>query len=373
MYIKSLIILSLFTVFALTPLFAEVTGLMVWDAGPLEAKIVMPVVDGKADQTTIKSYLEAINSSSEYNPSAQTKFERAIGTTSVLPAASSNGKLLNAFNPNRIGHMEMSDTSLRHATTELARAGTRPLVLPYGVDLILSKSEVGEFHELIAKKIPLLTLLGGADVHPSLYGESNTHSKNTNLRRDKVELNLIRSYISHKKGVLVGFCRGHQITAVALGMKIHQDIESESRFSRAPRHNASLESVNNHSVESVEHAIKVEKGSLLHKASGYRGTVQVNSRHHQVVVNPGEHTEVKITATEGDYKMVEAMEFKDGKGFTFQFHPEDMKNDLSRRILKEVVKRAQRIYKRSHPQNIRITRRGRKSRMSSARCHTIFR
>ena len=67
----------------------------------------------------------------------------------------------------------------------------------------------------------------------------------------------------------------------------------------------------------------------------------MNSRHHQAVLDaPNSHARVVAHAEDGT---VEALEFTNGRGVLFQFHPEDMGTEEARKILLAMVQRAREI------------------------------
>lgn len=73
--------------------------------------------------------------------------------------------------------------------------------------------------------IGILLLEGGADIHPSLYGQENTHSWPSGGVRDEWEMGLIK--IAEQLNIpILGICRGHQLYAAYRGGTLHQDIRA---------------------------------------------------------------------------------------------------------------------------------------------------
>ncbi len=205
---------------------------------------------------------------------------------------------------------------------------TKILILPMNADLGLGLSEKRELRDIIAEKFPLLVAMGGEDVDPELYGKQSTFSKNTILSRDRFEISLIQSYVKKAKGFLLGICRGHQISSVALGYQLIQDI-SNLTFSEKDHTNS-------------EHSLKVRPttNSILSSAISnfseqMRAPVRVNSFHHQAVrYRPGGPLELAAIGEDG---IVEALEFKNGKGLLVQFHPESMNDSVGSAIIGKVI------------------------------------
>ncbi len=61
-----------------------------------------------------------------------------------------------------------------------------------------------------------VVLCGGADVHPSLYGEEITHTGGVDVERDVFE-NMLCNFEMEQGHVILGICRGAQMLAVSAG------------------------------------------------------------------------------------------------------------------------------------------------------------
>jgi gamma-glutamyl-gamma-aminobutyrate hydrolase PuuD len=68
-----------------------------------------------------------------------------------------------------------------------------------------------------------LLLLGGADIHPWLYGQPRRSYTHCDTDRDKVEWALVRRAMAAQIPIF-GICRGHQMITVAFGGTLHQDM-----------------------------------------------------------------------------------------------------------------------------------------------------
>lgn len=205
-----------------------------------------------------------------------------------------------------------------------AQAQHHSYILPVAANLGLSRTETRELYHQIAQQFPLLVALGGEDVTPELYKKENFHSLNTVPERDKFEIELIKSYVAQEKGFLLGVCRGSQISAVALGYQLIQDL---------PFHKGTAVQHSNHwhSVEVTE----TKHGLLKSLTSAQSRELFVNSLHHQsVIMKPQGPLEVAARGQDG---VTEATELKNGRGLLLQFHPELMDNSLGSRIIQKAV------------------------------------
>ena len=162
-----------------------------------------------------------------------------------------------------------------------------------------------------------LVLTGGEDVDPALYGET-PHPTVTVVTptRDHTEIALARAAQAARIPTLA-ICRGLQVTNVALGGTLVQDIPSASpealaHEQEAPRHERT-------------HAVEVEKGSRLAEALAAT-TLAVNSMHHQAIATLADG--LRITARAGD-GTVEGIEGIDPAWWLLgvQWHPEELVND----------------------------------------------
>ncbi|MCE3010417.1 MAG: gamma-glutamyl-gamma-aminobutyrate hydrolase family protein, partial [Proteobacteria bacterium] len=208
---------------------------------------------------------------------------------------------------NRRGDFEVKDSRHRWMSDFLKFSPSNVQTLPLGLELVLKPSELRQLHHWIASHYRVLAALGGSDVHPHVYGEPIRGAVDLSSARDQVEIQLIREYTQVGRGFLVGICRGSQISAVALGYKLIQDLPS------------SLRETDHHKGSTHEIQILTTRNQILRKAAG-QSHVTVNSLHHQsVVFKPGGPLEVAALSREG---VVEALEFKNGKGLLLQFHPE---------------------------------------------------
>ncbi|GHU89557.1 hypothetical protein FACS1894202_07970 [Clostridia bacterium] len=146
----------------------------------------------------------------------------------------------------------------------------------------------GDFWKISEADALLLT--GGGDTHPKFYGEPLNGSRDIDVERDVMELELFKAFVSARKPVL-GICRGMQLINIALGGTLLQHIENHSRVKDVDR---------------------------LHPIEGLEGFTEVNSAHHQAVGKLGGG--LKVWAKSGD--IVEGISHGDLPILGVQWHPE---------------------------------------------------
>lgn len=107
-----------------------------------------------------------------------------------------------------------------------------------------------------------LLLLGGTDIDPLNYGQSNVLSLRMDCKRDKIELALAKRALDLDIPTM-GICRGHQMLAIAAGGSLYQDIPYDLGIfgHRQSRHDIIIKSPLDH----------------------YIPTSRVNSFHHQAI------------------------------------------------------------------------------------------
>lgn len=181
------------------------------------------------------------------------------------------------------------------------------------------------------KDFDALAIPGGIDVHPKFYGEEigpGMDPAEPDPTFDEFQIGLIRDAF-HSKMPLLGHCRGFQITNVALGGSLIQDIPSE--FSPRPGFEAKYGTPVDHRPEASRHdftqrhhgvqLIVTEPGSRLHQLVGELDSV--NTVHHQGVKDLSPHLEVTAWGLDG---MVEGFQVKGNpQQQGYQFHPESLR------------------------------------------------
>jgi putative glutamine amidotransferase len=172
-----------------------------------------------------------------------------------------------------------------------------------------------------------LVLVGGRDVPPSAYGEEpHATVKPLPEQRFAFESKLIHDWLATNKP-LFGICLGAQMTNVALGGSLVQDIPSQ-----VGKHVI-------HRGEGAGHTVALKPESRLAQIFG-RQELRVNSSHHQAVKRLGRGLRVAATAPDG---VIEAVEFQDKRfGLFVQWHPERMEDAIRLPLFRAFVKACRR-------------------------------
>lgn len=184
----------------------------------------------------------------------------------------------------------------------LRRAGGQEAVLhPLPIDEVAAKELLSRFDGLL--------LLGGGDVHPSIYGqETQPEVYGVSTDRDSFEIALVRAARSASLPVLA-VCRGIQVLNVALGGTLHQHIAGPD---------AEVPHGFNEDTGWPMHPVQIRDGCALADIMG--GTeANCSSHHHQAIDDLGEGLEISAWAEDG---IVEAVETGDGRVIGVQWHPE---------------------------------------------------
>ena len=162
-------------------------------------------------------------------------------------------------------NIERDEPYMRPAYLKAIRAaGGTPLILP----LDLEEDDLLQ----IVNTFDGFLFTGGPDIHPFYFGEeTQAHCGNVCLRRDRMELTLLKLVMKARKPIL-GICRGIQVMNAALGGKIVYDIPGHRQ--KAPGN-------------LPHHIVSVTPGSILHRTTG-KLSLPVNSFHHQASAEPAD-------------------------------------------------------------------------------------
>lgn len=209
---------------------------------------------------------------------------------------------------------------------------TENYLLPVGALLRFSPEERKKLYGEIAAQFSGLVAMGGDDVTPELYQQKATYARNFNATRDRLEIELIQHFVAAEKGFFFAVCRGHQIASVALGYQLVQDVGIQLRPT-TPH-------------EDFDHPVHLlgTQSTILSRFPGVQSTFTAYSWHHQAVAyQPGGFLKLAAVSPEGD---TEALEFRNGKGLTVQFHPELRSTGASQTILAGVMQEIRRFIPR---------------------------
>lgn len=216
--------------------------------------------------------------------------------------------------------------------TALAAAGAVPVMVPLLEDEAVLRS--------LYERLDGVFLAGGLDVDPASYERERELEAcgRTDPPRDRVELTLTRWAVTEGKPFL-GVCRGLQILNVSAGGTLYQDT---IRFPDGALKHDFLPN-EGHAREYLAHDVRLVPGSRAHGIFG-RGTIRVNSMHHQGIDAVGEGLAITGVAPDG---LVEVLEMPGGSfALAVQWHPESLiDTDLGTRRLFEAFVEAARAWR----------------------------
>jgi putative glutamine amidotransferase len=202
---------------------------------------------------------------------------------------------------------------------------------PVEISLALSAPELLK----IARDLDALVLPGSpADVEPSrFHAARHPKSAEADADRERTDFALLDHAAAGHKPVLA-ICYGVQSLNVFLGGSLVQDVPSEL-------HTKIQHAWSGHEGPEPHHPVTFEKDSRLAQLAGSQ-QAQVNSSHHQAVLEPGKNLRIVSRAPDG---VVEAVEWTgDSNWITgVQWHPERMiaGDELARTLFRELVAAAQ--------------------------------
>ena len=156
-----------------------------------------------------------------------------------------------------------------------------------------------------------LLLVGGGDVHPSLYGDEAAHPRlwGLNSTSDAFEIPLARAAVAAGLPTLA-VCRGIQVLNVALGGSLIQHIEQRPGSPGTDHGDPG--------ARVAVHPVRLAPGSRIAGAMGAPEPT-CTSEHHQAVARLGEGLVATAWTADG---VVEGVEHRDGWVVGVQWHPE---------------------------------------------------
>lgn len=187
------------------------------------------------------------------------------------------------------------------------------------------------------RNLDLLVLPGGPDVNPLRYidiepkCELSIYVGSPCPLKERFDRELLPKYIEAKTPIF-GICRGHQSLAVYFGAKLIQDMYHETNSD-----NDGIKSM--HKI--ISPSFIKEIIPTMHNYEELE--FEVNSRHHQVVMNCPQNATV-IGKYEGKYKEkdeegdIEALTyFPNYPAHTVQWHPEDKRDLFSIKLIQHLL------------------------------------
>ncbi|MBI2882603.1 MAG: gamma-glutamyl-gamma-aminobutyrate hydrolase family protein [Candidatus Methylomirabilis oxyfera] len=185
-------------------------------------------------------------------------------------------------------------------------AGGVPLILP------ITPTDPA-MAEAYLDTIDGLLLTGGADIHPSFYGQTILERcGEIDEERDRFELGLVHAARSRDLPLL-GICRGLQVLNVALGGSLYQDLSY--RKETDPAHQNPRER-----RDEPVHQVAIAEGSRLVGILGIR-QLRVTSTHHQIIRDLAPGLTVNAVAPDG---VIEGVEDAGRFLLAVHWHPERM-------------------------------------------------
>lgn len=152
----------------------------------------------------------------------------------------------------------------------VVKAGGLPFYIP-------SVSSVGkeELELYIVNADGVLLTGGDTNTNPLYYGESPTHLKGRiDDERDQIDIELIKIAYQRKLPIL-GICKGMQITNVALGGTLYQNISSQCS-------NCFDHDIKKTNRSNFTHKAKLTSGSILKRIFN-KDVIYINGGHQQAV------------------------------------------------------------------------------------------
>jgi putative glutamine amidotransferase len=226
-----------------------------------------------------------------------------------------------------IGHTDVNSFGSPSTSTPLGytsaieKAGGAPVIIPFTGDHSVLPA--------VADLVQGFLFPGGLDIDPGFYNEPPSGMLGeVDKDLDLFQMAVLELAMERKKPLLA-ICRGTQLINVALGGTLFQDIPSQFEKSTL-RHMQEKLSFD------TDHVVDMEPGSRLHGLFGAR--MEINSRHHQSIKEPGQGLEITARAPDG---VVEAAQHRTLPMDLVQWHPELMmqKNNDMLPLFKSFVER----------------------------------
>lgn len=170
----------------------------------------------------------------------------------------------------------------------------------------------------------LLILPGGADVNPSVYGETPSfYTSNSDVFKQAFYDNKLKLYIENRTPIF-GICLGLQMIATFFGSKLTQHLGGHPQSSSSRSEEA-------HKVHLIDN-----QGRVL---ADKKNTFGVNSLHHQglLLENMSDNL-IPTLVSEGNQGIIEGLRHKSLPIAGVQFHPEENLNQFSINCILDLLK-----------------------------------
>jgi len=192
-----------------------------------------------------------------------------------------------------------------------------------------AKHLIGKDLSAFVGKFAGVIIPGGSDIDPELYGKTREAAATYHPTADNIQMDIIREAVNQSMPVM-GICRGMQLMNVALGGSLHTEIADLKTTTPAHNHYGLGEG----GVWPPRHKVDVLDNSDYLTAAE---AVDIVSLHHQGVDKLG--NDLKVTAVDHNsegYRLVEAVEHKNGNALAVQWHPEH-KGDVTSNTLQQLL------------------------------------
>jgi putative glutamine amidotransferase len=204
-----------------------------------------------------------------------------------------------------------------------------------GEAVLLSLASGSETLKREAENLDAFLLTGSpADIDPGHYGaKRHPAAADADAARERTDFALLEHALAAGKPVLA-ICYGIQSLNVFLGGSLVQDIPTElgTKVCHSPEED---ELPDGSEAPDAMHSASVNPGRVLTLTGAAQA--EVNSWHHQSVLEPGRGLRITARAPDG---VVEAVEWTDHSNWVVgvQWHPERMPGDaLARPLFRELV------------------------------------
>ncbi len=207
------------------------------------------------------------------------------------------------------------------------RAGGEPV-------LISLTSSPGELKRHTAELDAFLLIGSPADVNPThFHAKRHAATADADAARERTDFTLLEYAFAAQKPVMA-ICYGIQSLNVFLGGSLIQDIPSElgSKICHSPAEDGTPAGAK---PADPIHGAQFEPGRVLDLAGAREA--EVNSSHHQSILEPGRGLRVTAHAPDG---VVEAVEWTGDSNWVVgvQWHPERMQEDaLAQALFRDLV------------------------------------